>query len=410
VHDAKLFNRFYVLTWAIVFPINLAQNVLNSAVPLYVIGTLGLGEGFAGMLGIPYAVLAIVARFGFGYIADRKSRRLAMILGSLVFAVSTLCFGLLALLSVLLLLRGLQGAGFAGGYIAASTANVDVIPPVHMSRGISYFWVAMAVALGFSGYAVTLLSGKAEGGSADYTPIFVVMGLLLVISLVLSLFCNYEKKDIPRILALKGAGIRGFIEPRALRAGVIYFLYAMGHAGVGIYAMAFAKSRENLGYAEYANVGLFFLLCAVAMAAANFLTPVFERRLGSRMSLIVAFVIFVAGLLVMGLSYGLAPFLFGGAAFGLAQGFCSPLLYGLAMEGLPVERRGTGSSTFFVMLDLGIGAGTFLWGMIIDGVGYEVMFVCCAVVQSVAVVLTLVLFGGVNSNSIPKRHFKSGSK
>jgi MFS family permease len=138
------------------------------------------------------------------------------------------------------------------------------------------------------------------------------------------------------------------------------------------------------------------------MAAANVLVPAMKKRLRAPMILALACVVLFAGILSLALTHSVILFMFAGAAFGLSNGVCSPLLYAMAVEDLPAWRRGVGGSTLFVMLDLGMGGGAFVWGLMIKYAGgYNVMYICAAATQILAAILSFVLprkRGGIRPN------------
>ena len=70
-----------------------------------------------------------------------------------------------------------------------------------------------------------------------------------------------------------------------------------------------------------------------------------------------------------------AVFLMAGFFYGLAFGTLQPVYNALAMQRAPFHRRGAISATFNLSVDLGIGAGAAIWGIIIDRSGFSPMFI-----------------------------------
>ena len=87
----KLLSKCFILVFLASLGLNLCQNILNNSVTLYVT-SLGRSTGFAGFLGIPYAVMAILMRFVGGDWVDRRSRRSLLAFGCFGFAASALLF------------------------------------------------------------------------------------------------------------------------------------------------------------------------------------------------------------------------------------------------------------------------------------------------------------------------------
>jgi MFS family permease len=388
----KLFNKYFILTFIVAFAANMGQNLINNAYSLYVV-SLGYTTSFAGYVNLLYAVLAITARFWSGYLADKKSRRLTMALGCFIFALSSLFFGIIPAFWSIIIFRSLHGAGFASSYTAASAANVDVIPASRRDEGIGYFWIALAITFAFAGNIVDWLSN-----GDDYTNVFILSTVLLGIGIIASLLCDYEKK--PDFMAMvkretsddvydsqDSRGIRKFIEPKAIPASMVYFLNAIGLSSVGIFILLYAAEQN------YPNAGMFFLASAVTMAFSNIYCSRVTARFGALAALIPSFLVYAAGLFCLGLSNSLLLFFVAGGTYGIFHGVSNPVLYSITMEGLPVKRRGAASCTFYVMLDIGVGIGSMLWGIVIDAWGYGAMFILSGLVQVAAAILAVLLFG-----------------
>lgn len=382
----RLFNRYFILVWITALGLNLTQNMLNNAVTLYVT-SLGMTTGFAGTLGIPYAIAAIFMRFVGGTWIDRHSRRSLLVVGCFTFGVTAILFGLIPSVWALLLFRGLHGFSYSSGQLAASTVNVDVTPPEKRDVGIGVFWVSSAVSLGCAGYLVT---GLTAGGS--YMPLFLTCGAISLTVAVVALFCNYEKKG-----GVAGArknagsagiyrGIRRFVEPAAFRPAMLMFMEAVGISCAALYLLKFAQEMD------YSNAALALVLATGGMAVGNLSSGRLTRWLGARNALMLTFLVSGAGFALMVLVKSYATYLLGGVVYGFLQGVCLPVFSALAVRDMPVDRRGVAGGTVYCMLDLGMGIGTTLWGAVIGAFGFTVSFLGCAAVLVLAMLLAFLFY------------------
>ena len=64
-----------------------------------------------------------------------------------------------------------------------------------------------------------------------------------------------------------------------------------------------------------------------------------------------------------------------------------PLIMGSCVQNLPANRRGSGTSTFYLAMDLSMGFGPVLWGFIIDITGFKTVFVLTGTMALVSIVL-----------------------
>ena len=381
----KLFNKCFILVWLAALGLNITQNILNNSVSLF-ITSLGMSTGFAGFLGIPYAVCAILMRFIGGSWADRRSRRSLLVFGCMGFGISSLLFGFLPMAVSLVIFRAVHGFCFSAGQLACSTVNMDVTPPEKSTLGIGIFWVSTAVAFGAAGYMVT---GLTSGGS--YSPVFIACAVSGILAGIAGLFCDYEKGRRQTVSAANPSsdsyhGILRFIEPRAWRPSILMFLMAAANCSATLYLLLFAQERG------YSNPGFAFLLAAFGMAVGNFFSDSLQRKIGARNLLILSFAFSAACYCLMGLLPSYLTYCFGGIACGYIQGICMPVLYYLGVKDMPSNRRGVSGGTVYFMLDLGVGIGSWLWGILIDAAGFSATYTAAGILFLTGAVCSLLFY------------------
>ena len=182
----KLFNRYFILIWFSMLCLMLIQNLMCSGIPLF-FASRGFSTSFAGLLGLPFALFGILARTTGGYLMDRFGRRVIMILGPLLMGIASLLFLLLPFAPLMLLFRGLHGAGFSIGQAGSSTATIDVTPQEKSSLGVGIFWVSTALAIAVAGWLIEIL-----GSGGTYDRIFYFSFAFGVLGAILAFLCRYE--------------------------------------------------------------------------------------------------------------------------------------------------------------------------------------------------------------------------
>lgn len=187
----KLFNRYFILIWFSMLCLMLIQNLMCSGIPLF-FASRGFSTSFAGLLGLPFALFGILARTTGGYLMDRFGRRVIMILGPLLMGIASLLFLLLPFAPLMLLFRGLHGAGFSIGQAGSSTATIDVTPQEKSSLGVGIFWVSTALAIAVAGWLIEIL-----GSGGTYDRIFYFSFAFGVLGAILAFLCRYEEGRPP---------------------------------------------------------------------------------------------------------------------------------------------------------------------------------------------------------------------
>lgn len=386
----KLFNKYFVLGWFASLGLNLCQTILNQTVSLYVT-SVHMSTAFAGFLAIPYAILAILMRFIGGAWADSWGRRSLLIFGGVLFSVTAILFGVLPTAFCLVLTRALHGCAFSSGQLAVSTINVDVTPPKKSKIGIAIFWISSAMSMCVSGYIVT---GLSSGGS--YLPVFITCASVALVAGILGVFCDYEKKH-PELVTrnredeMSGPtaeykGLLRFVEPAVYKPAVMFFIMSVGICIASLYILMFAREQG------YANAGAVLVFATLGMVIGNVSSSRLTNALGACKTLMFTFSIGAVGFAVMALWCNIGTFFFGGFAYGFVQGICMPVLYFLTIQDMPAHRRGVAGGTSYCMLDLGVGIGAYIWGMVIDAAGFKLAFLLSAAVLLSGMVLSFIFF------------------
>lgn len=380
--QSKLFNRYFILIWCSNLCLMIIQNLMCSGIPLF-LDSRGFSTSFAGLLGIPFAVFGILSRTAGGYLMDRFSRRIVMVLGPLVMGTAALLFRLLPVAPLMLLFRGLHGTGFSMGQAGSSTATVDVTPKEKSSLGVGIFWVATALAIAGAGWLIQVL-----GGNGVYDSIFYVSFGFGLLGALLALLCNYEDRQVPVRRDVQSEaqprGLRKFLDPAAARPAVIEFFVMLGVCCCNIFAFSYAVGQE------YENPSAFMVIAALAMMVSNLASDGLIRALGHRNLLVITMAASGALIALMALIPSQGAFYLGAVGFGMAQGFSFPILTLLAVDNVPQDHRGTANSTMLMAGDVGV--GTFLWGVVIQFLGYYSAFALSGLALILSAVLGLAFY------------------
>ncbi len=388
--NTRLFNRYFILVWLVSLTVTMGQSMMNSTSALY-IDHLGYPETLSGLANLFFSVMAVLARLLGGYVCDKKSRRLVMICACAIFSLSVFLFGCCTGVLGLMLFRSLHGVGFSAGNTATNTVAVDVTPIHKRKEGLGIFFVAVAGAFALGS---PIVLGLSAGGS--YMPVFITCAAFLALGTVLSIFCNYEKnpafrqnKEEPNDTA---RGFRRYFEPKAIPAGLILLMLALGSIGTVCYALLYAEKMS------FSNAGLFFSIAAVLMLVCNLSQAWLVKKLGTKTVLCLAFGAFALTLFLQALTGSRLVYFMMGAGFGIQQGICWPVGIDIAVDGVPYARRGAANSTACLMTDIGAGVGGMIFGSVIAAAGYPITFFLLGLTQVGGVVLSLVLIRKKRSN------------
>lgn len=382
-----LWNRYFILACLICLFVGFAMNMLNSTMAKYVYSLYG-NASFSGLLNAAFAVMAIIGRLLAGDLSDKKGKRRITLWGGCIFAVSIICFGMFPFAATLVLFRGLQGFGYSMCTTANYAAGSDVLPPKRLGEGIGYMGLGYSLAMAIGpALALGLIHGT------DYTPMFAVTTLMVVLAVIFAIANRYETKEEYRPSAQPVAqeeetprGIASLIERNALPATVIQLFHCLAFAAVNSFIVIYAESRGITGTAW------FFTCMAIAMC----LTRLFAGRLtdtyGEIAVVLPCLMTTVLGFLLLIWTRSNLVFYVTGFLVGISTGIVNPVLQAAAIRSSPANRRGAANGTYQLSNDLANGLGAVLWGVTIDLWGYTATFVGCILCVAVSICLLIVLF------------------
>lgn len=408
----RLWTGDFTLTLAIAFCAFVSCQALNNGTPLY-ITRIGGTTGFAGALILDFSIAAAVARLFAGRIIDRMGRKRIMVAGALLLIAGSVLAIPLPGFYPQIVLRALQGIGFACVTTASATAAADVLPTERLGEGIGYYALGQSLGMAFGPAFGIFLCSLVFAES-----LFVGVAGVGAVLLILVMCCNYEKhverlpetseyrvlEERRRRLAEEAAdgdieaieeevedtdryrGLAALFEKRAFVGALPMIVICLGFAIPVSYTALYAQS---LGLS---NAGMFFFVGAIAMTASRFLGGRLLDIVPPRILFLMTNLCGIAMFLVMAFVHTEWMLYIGGFFFGLSMGFAFPLLNSMAVKNTPPERWGAANAMFLLANDMGVGLGASLWGFVADSVGFLPVMLGGAAMFVVGYAIALVMF------------------
>lgn len=384
IEDSKakiqpLWTKSFFLVMTVSFLMFTSMYILLPTLPGYAV-KLGGDEKVAGLIIGLYTVAALAVRPWVGNLLDRRGRKVVLIPGIAVFILSSLAYNWISAVWLLLAFRLLHGVGWGATTTSTGTISADVIPAPRRAEGMGYAGISMTLAMAV-GPALGLYLVK----DYSYTLLFMVSGAIALAALVVSFFINYE--------GIKGhgktAGEKGpLIEKTAVPPALVLFFITLTYGGVITFLPQYAKFRG------IENIGLFFTVYALILFISRPITGKLADRFGSG-PILVPGIFFVAGALVtLVYAKSLGMFLFSGVLYAIGFSAVQPVLNALTISLAPIQRRGAANATIFSSMDLGIGLGAVILGVLSENFGYAAMYGVSAAFPLVALVVYFVSLKG----------------
>ncbi|MCK6212034.1 MFS transporter [Georgenia sp. EYE_87] len=371
----RLFTRPFVLLSLAELAYFSATGVAIYTLPVYVTGPVGSDAAGVGLAFGAFAVVALMLRPLAGRVADVRGRRPIMVAGALLCAVCLALTAQAATLGGVVALRLLLGAAEAAFFVAAVAALVDLAPQSRMGEALSYNSLGLYLGL-TAGPPLGELLVRTVGFAAAW------VGAAVLAAGAAALVLGIGETRPPGPL---GQGARHLIHRASLPVGLAFLASTVAMGGFFAFAALHAAdvrlTTTSLPLLTYGAV-----VVVVRIACARVPDRVPPLPLGACAILTMA-----VGLTVLALWTSPAGAVIGAGVMGLGIAFSTPALFAAAFARASADARGAASGTLSAFLDLGIGGGPILLGLVARSSGIPAAFSVAAGVALLGGVRAIVL-------------------
>ena len=370
----RLLSLPFVLAVFAALGIFVTIGMLLPVLPVYAKGPLdagSLGIGLAVAAASPTALLfqPIAGRLG-----DSRGRRLLVVAGPFLMAVSIAAYTVTESLPELMALRLATGVGEALAFVCVATVINDLAPEERRGEAISVYSLGV-----WAGLALGPLLGETLLRHGGYDTVWLVAGASC---LAAALIGPALPETRPRRASRPVRRWR-FLHPAAVAPGLVLIASAFGFAGFNAFVAVYARELGLEG------AGTVFLLYAGIIVAIRILGRRIPDRLGPKRASGLALLLLAAGLFTIGAWSSSTGLYVGTAVFACGTALAFPALMTLAVSGAPPSERGAVVGTFGAFADVGFALGAVTLGAVASVTGYEGVFVVAAT-ASLGGVLVLV--------------------
>ncbi|WP_350301210.1 MFS transporter [Peribacillus frigoritolerans] len=375
----RLWTKDFVIVSSINFFITLIFYLLMVTLAIYAVNELDASTSEAGLISGIFIIGTLIGRLFIGRFIDSIGRKKTLFIGLIFFTLTTLLYFVDLGIGFLLVNRLIHGMAMGMASTATGTIVAQIIPPTRKGEGIGYYSMSATLAT-----AIGPFIGLYMAQHTSFQVIFSFCLALGVISLITAFFLYVPALLVTaKVTESKGFKLSNFIEPKALPISIITLLLAFCYSSVLSFISFYAIEIDLVNTASF-----FFVVYAVAVLLSRpFSGPLMDRK-GSNFIMYPAFMIFGIGLLLLSMTTNSFTLLAAGFLIGLGFGNMQSSSQAIAVKLTPPHRMGMATSTFFIMLDAGLGFGPYILGFIIPVTGYSTLYV----ILGVLVIATSVLY------------------
>ena len=163
--------------------------------------------------------------------------------------------------------------------------------------------------------------------------------------------------------------MKAIIEMSALRISLVSFFFGIVYSSIVSFVSVYAKEIQLSEVASY-----FFIVYVIILIISRPFTGKWFDQYGANVIMIPSIISFAIGMFLLSQANGAFIFLLSAAFIGLGWGTIFPTAQTIAIQVAPPERRGMATATYFSTMDLGIGIGSLVVGILGAEIGYSSLY------------------------------------
>ena len=382
----KLWTKNFTIVSLINFLVVMVYFLLMVTIAGYAVEQFHASTSVAGLVSSIFIIGSLIGRLVTGRMIEGAGSKKTLLIGLILFILSTVLYFVTTSLPLLLMNRLFHGVAVGVASTATGTIIAQIVPKARRGEGIGFFSLSAVLATAIGPFVGMLFIRY-----ADFQIIFLFNLLLAAICLVISFAVKPPKLSSPKTVstqAEKGFKLSNYLEYKAVPISFVALVVGFGYSGV-LSFLSFYAEEINLVDAA----GFFFLVYSIMLLLSR---PFSGRLMDSKGANIVIYpslIVFAIGMVLFSQAYFGVILLVAAALIGLGYGNFVSVAQTIAIQVSPTHRFGLATSTFYILYDLGLGAGPYLLGFIVPITGYRGLFLYMAGVVVVALVLYYFLHG-----------------
>ncbi len=376
--NSRLWNRNFTLLTLSNFLMCSAYYSLISTLPIYISTELHAVKSTVGLVLASYIVAAVMIRPFAGFALDKLGRRSIFIAGLFLYALIFGGYLVTYTILIMTIVRFSHGMTWGVTTTSNSTVAIDIIPPEKRGEGIGYFGVSTTL-----GMALGPVIGAFIVHHGGYHAMFLGGCAISLASMGFAAAIHYP----PYVSNMEKSHFHwnSLIEPTTILPSLNLILVMIAYGGLLSFIALYAVETG------IHNPSGFFLVYAAGIILSRLMSGKRFDKSGPKKIIILGLAMLVAGFPVLALMKNPAGFYGSAIILGYGHGVVFPTFQAMANNTVPAYRRGAANSTLFTALDIGMGLGMVIAGVLSQHFSISVAFLVCSGICAAALIFFLAL-------------------
>ncbi|OGP63603.1 MAG: hypothetical protein A2170_00670 [Deltaproteobacteria bacterium RBG_13_53_10] len=361
----KILTREFILASFALFTVGSVFHILTPTLPIY-LSTLGSTEIEIGVLIGVFGLSSLVSRPLVGRALLKIPEKRLLVAGAVLYLLTSAAYLFAVPFWPLLIVRLIQGVGFACFHTAAFTLIANTSEAGHRGQSLSYFILSFNFAS-----AIAPSVGVFLINHFDFTVLFLVCLGLSLCCLVITLQLRTRRVVPQQDFATKDRFLfsRGAVLPSIIGSFTLF-----GYGGLSAFFPLYAISHG------VSNPGIFFTVIASMLILC--------RALGGRILnftprdriILPCLMTYILSMVILSFSNTLPMFILVAVIWGVGHAFLIPTLMISALD--EGGSSGPAMATFHSISDVGLCLGPVVMGIVLRLTSYPAMFLCIALMSA----------------------------
>ena len=381
----RLFTKDFTLDTAISFCCSLNYFTLLINITGFAMATFSASSSEAGLAAGIYVIGGLISRVTLGKYVEMVGRKRMLILGLSIALVMSATYFFVSSMAMLYVIRFLHGTAYGISSTCTNDIIVRILPQSRRGEGLGYFLLSITVAT-----AIGPFLGMEFGQSGNYTAVFTVGLVMYSVALLLALLLRVPEEVLTeeQKREARSFDLRHMFQFSAVPLAVTCMVFYFAYSGVLSFISSYAADIDMVEAATY-----FYLAVAAGTLISRLTTGKIYDSRGPNVVMFPAYVAFFVGMVAFSQATTALLLLAAGFVIGYGVSIVYTINQAIVVSKSPAHRYGVTTSTFAAIVDLGSGLGPSILGFVLAFSGYREMYLICAFVSLISLVMYWLLHG-----------------